>query len=161
MPAWFDIRSFDDLQSSQDQENFLKSIDVVKNLVQEEIQSGIDPQNIVVGGFSQGAALTLGSAALLPTKIGGFVALSGFPMIQNKLKTLQNHSNQSTPVFQGHGDQDGVVPLSMGLSAKKFYTEELGLTNLKTKTYRGLEHSSCPEEIEDVITFLKSVFDSN
>ncbi|KAM3160951.1 Acyl-protein thioesterase 1 [Lachancea thermotolerans] len=157
MPAWFDIRSWDNVQSQADVAGFLKSLHVVEKLVDEQIQNGVNPQNIVVGGFSQGAALALGSAVTLPTKIAGFVALSGFSIINDKLLELKSPANSDTPIFHGHGDQDTVIPLKYGHGVKQFFTKYCGISNYTMNVYSGMEHSASPEEIEDLVKFLKSI----
>ncbi|CUS25139.1 LAQU0S28e00342g1_1 [Lachancea quebecensis] len=159
--AWFDIHSWDNVQLQPDESGFLKSLNVIEKLVGEQIQNGVDPQNIVVGGFSQGAALALASAATLPTKIAGFVSLSGFPMINDKLLEIKNATNSDTPVFHGHGDQDTIVPLNDGQSAKQFFTKRCGVSNYTLNIYPGMGHSACPEEIDDLVKFFKKVLRLN
>ncbi|SCV00111.1 LAME_0G07580g1_1 [Lachancea meyersii CBS 8951] len=156
MPAWFDIREWEEIQSRPDVDGFMKSLDVVRRLVDEQVQNGIAPENVVVGGFSQGASLALASAVTLPTKIGAFVALSGFSIINNKLLEIQNSVNVDTPIFHGHGSADPVISLAMGQSAHRFYTERCGHSRYTMKVYPGMEHSTSPEEIADLVNFLRS-----
>lgn len=156
MPSWFNIYEWSDNPSKFDVPGFVNSLNVVKNFVQEQIDSGIDPQNIVVGGFSQGAALALASAVTLPVKIGGFISLSGFSRINAQLVEMKNNLNIDTPVFHGHGDQDPVISLKLGYSAKEFYTVVCGLRKYTMKVYPGMAHSTCPEEIDAVVRFIKS-----
>ncbi|SCU82910.1 LADA_0C08636g1_1 [Lachancea dasiensis] len=154
MPAWFDIREWSEIQSNPDVEGFIKTMDLVRTLVDEQIRSGIPSENIVVGGFSQGAALALASAVSLPTKIGGFVALSGFGYVNDKLLEIKNAVNQKTPIFHGHGDEDPIVSLRMGRLARTFFRDSCELSNYTMKEYKGMAHSTCPEEIQDLVAFL-------
>lgn len=157
--AWFDIFEWSLTPSRVDTEGALKSLNVVQNYVQEQIDAGIKPENIIVGGFSQGAAIALAAAVTLPVKIGGFISLSGFCCTSAAgLSESKNSKNTDTPIFHGHGDYDQVVPLQKGQLAKNFYTKECGMKNYDFRTYHGLQHSTSPEEMLDIIDFIKRVF---
>ena len=54
MPAWFDIESLDNLEEETDIEGVKASADLVFDLVESEIRSGIPSNRIIIGGFSQG-----------------------------------------------------------------------------------------------------------
>ena len=58
MPAWFDLKSLDP-NGEEDTSGIKKSADLVEGLIKAEIDAGIAPKNIVIGGFSQGGALAL------------------------------------------------------------------------------------------------------
>lgn len=158
MPAWFDILEWTLSPTKADTEGVFKSLDVIKRCVQEQIDSGINPENIIVGGFSQGAAISLAATMTLPVKIGGFVSLSGFICTSKDAFNRSSSKNLTTPVFHGHGDQDPIVPVKNGQLARDFYTKGCGLANYTFKTYPRLEHSTSPEEMVDLIAFIKKVF---
>lgn len=156
MPSWFDIKEWDWTTSNVDVDGFKKSLQVVQNYVQESIREGIDPANIIVGGFSQGAALALAAASTLDVKIGAFVVLSGFAYLRNELRGIKNTINTDTPVFHGHGESDEVVPFHIGQVSRDYFKESVPLSNYTFKGYKGLTHSAGPEELDDVAKFLKS-----
>ncbi|OBA21891.1 Phospholipase/carboxylesterase [Metschnikowia bicuspidata var. bicuspidata NRRL YB-4993] len=161
MPGWFDIYQFGGSSPKQDREGFLKSCDVVKALIQEQMDTfSIAPENIIIGGFSQGSALSMAALALLDIKIGGVVALSGFCPIPEAIKELHNKNgvNFETPVFQGHGDEDPIIGHSVGQDASKFY-QDLGFKNWTFNTYRGVAHSTNEQELVDAIKFISLVLD--
>lgn len=160
-PAWFDIPDMAFPQERADVEGTLRSVRIVQELVQEQIDKGLRPENIIIGGFSQGGALALAASALLPFKIGGFFCLSGFCQIQSRIMQLKNRNNIETPMFHGHGDHDPVVPLSRGQEAREFFTKEVGLRDYEFHVYRGMEHSSSAEELQDLIQFINKCFQSN
>ncbi|QLL31972.1 hypothetical protein HG536_0C01400 [Torulaspora globosa] len=158
MPAWFDILEWTLSPTKADTEGVFRSLDVIQRCVQEQIDSGIKPENIIVGGFSQGAAISLAATMTLPMKVGAFVSLSGFCCTSKDAFNHTSSKNLATPVFHGHGDQDPIVPLKNGQIARDFYTRDCGLTNYTFKVYPGLEHSTSPEEMVDLIAFIKKVF---
>ncbi|CAI4035049.1 hypothetical protein SMKI_12G1870 [Saccharomyces mikatae IFO 1815] len=155
MPAWFDILEWDTSISKIDGDGFMNSLSSIEKTVKQEIDKGIKPENIIIGGFSQGAALALATSVTLPWKIGGIVSLSGFCSIPGILKQHKNSINVKTPVFHGHGDMDPVVPISLGKKAKQFYQENCGIQDYEFKVYSGMAHSTVPDELEDLAAFMR------
>lgn len=163
MPGWFDIEEWDPHMRKFDVNGYMQSLSEVEKYVQEQINLGIQPQNIIVGGFSQGAALALGCALNLKEKIGGIFALSGFinPGVkeviwpneeQEKLKS----GNLGTKIFHGHGDWDPIVALEKGKQAEEFMTGSCGFKDYSFHEYHGMEHSVCPQELKDLSSYIKS-----
>jgi lysophospholipase-1 len=64
----------------------LSTVSSVNQLISAEIDSGIDPGRIVVGGFSQGGAMSLLTAFTNEHKLAGAVCLSGWVVLKDKLK---------------------------------------------------------------------------
>ena len=67
------------------------------------------------------------------------------------------------PIFMAHGTEDGTVPYQWGLESSKFLTDKLGFQSRKIgdsgpgvvfETYEGMEHSSDPRELRDLIMWL-------
>lgn len=88
MPAWFDILSSSHgaRQKDGDEDEFgmEESLETMELLVEEEVRGGVPRERVVVGGFSQGAALAL-LMAVKGRKVGGVVVLSGYMPLQWKL----------------------------------------------------------------------------
>lgn len=157
MPAWFDIYELGNPKARADVEGFLKSCEFIKQLVHEQIANEIPQEKIIIGGFSQGAALSLATASLLDVKIGGVIALSGFCPIRSTIQEKVKESvNFDTPVFQGHGTVDPVINYDYGKMTSEFY-KDLGFTNYLFKTYPGVAHSADDKELYDVADFIKSI----
>ncbi|KAG7886433.1 hypothetical protein KL938_000086 [Ogataea parapolymorpha] len=152
--SWFDLTRFPiDRKVEEDPVSFWKSVDEIKQLVETEVKNGIPSNRIVVGGFSQGAALSLAVGATCNRTLAGIVALSGFCPVEKSLKDKVQTTNLNTPVFFGHGDRDPVVPIAAARHAVDVY-KKAGLQNIEFKEYRGMEHSSSPEEMADLMRFL-------
>lgn len=157
MPGWFNIYEFGGSPNSkQDADGFLASVEKIKQLVKEQQDLGISADKIIVGGFSQGAALSLAALALLDVKIGGIVALSGFCPIPDVIKAKSTGVNANTPVFQGHGTADPIVPFALGEAARDLY-KGLGYTNYTFKAYPGLAHSADEGELVEVQKFIANI----
>jgi predicted esterase len=123
-------------------------------LIQAEIDAGIPTERIVLGGFSQGGAMSLMAGVTCPTKLGGIFGLSCYLLLKDKVREMvpADSPNKDTPIFMGHGDADPVVKYAWGqMTADKL--KEWGW-NVDFKTYAGLPHSAAPKEIDDLEAYL-------
>ncbi|PWN48026.1 acyl-protein thioesterase 1 [Violaceomyces palustris] len=166
MPSWFDIRSLDDISGGEDEAGLLKSRDEIIKLVKAEVDGsgkGLDghkiaSERVVVGGFSQGGAISYLTGLTIPMQVGGVVALSTWLPLRAKINALKSDHMNNLKVFHGHGNADPVVRYEYGSRTVDFVKKELGLGDKVTfKTYDGMPHSACAEEIEDIAKFLEQV----
>lgn len=90
MPGWFDINQLDRLHDSQhdDEKGMMDSVASVEALIQGEIDAGIPANKIVVGGFSQGGAISLLLGLKTERKLAGVVALSTWVPLNHKIKEV-------------------------------------------------------------------------
>jgi predicted esterase len=156
MPGWYDIESFGDVANrSDDEAGILRSRTYFHKLISDEIASGIPSTRIVLGGFSQGGAMSLLSGATCPSQLAGIFGLSCYLLLQKKFQSLAaaDAPNAKTPVFMGHGDADPVVQYKWG-QATAAQLKEWGY-DVEFKTYEGLPHSADPEELADLAGWLK------
>ena len=154
MRGWYDITNMD-FNQRQDQNGVLASAELVWQLLAEQVQSGIKSENIIIAGFSQGAALSFYSGLCCPQKIAGIVALSGYVPISAHFKAQHSEVNLTTKIFQAHGLYDPVVSFHFGEQSHKLL-QELGY-NVSFNTY-AMEHTLCTQEIDDIAQFIKEVF---
>lgn len=155
MPGWYDIADFGDLANrSEDEAGILRSQKVFHTLIADEIKNGIPTERIVLGGFSQGGAMSLMAGITNPTKLGGIFGLSCYLVLRDKVQSMvpADSPNKQTPIFMGHGDKDPIVRYDWGqMTAGKL--REWGWS-VDFKTYRNLPHSAAPEEIDDLEKYL-------
>ncbi|KAK5164406.1 acyl-protein thioesterase 1 [Cryomyces antarcticus] len=155
MPGWYDILSFDDLNVREDNRGIERSQAYFHSLIKSEMDKGIPSERIVLGGFSQGGAMSLLAGITCPVKLGGIFGLSSYLLLQGKIRDMvpRDNPNKETPIFMGHGDADQVVRYEWGQkTAQKL--KEWGWS-VKFNTYRGLPHSADPQEIDDLERYLK------
>jgi len=166
MPGWFDIPNFQ-FTGPEDETGILNSRNAVNDLIEQEINGGIPANKIVVGGFSQGGALTLVTGLTTPHKLAGLTVMSGWFAIRGKVKALLGQHATAVPIFWGHGVDDTLIPLQLGRLSKGELekiggkeAEESGEPGIFFKEYPGMGHSANPREINDWASWLKKVIPS-
>lgn len=126
---------------------------------------GIKSDRVVIGGFSQGGAIALLAGLTKTPRVAGIVALSTWLPLRAKLVAplLPDHADQ-VPVLMCHGTADPVVRFDYGKRSSKFLkagdgggaglglgefrkTDEGKYRGLKFEEFKGMAHSSCPEEV--------------
>lgn len=84
----FDVFNFE-FKGPEDESGILQSRDEVNKLIEQEIKDGVPPNRIVVGGFSQGATMTLVVGLTTKHKLAGLTVLSGRLPIREKIKEVR------------------------------------------------------------------------
>jgi len=154
MRAWYDI-SFGDLEGNSrraDAAGVRESQGQIHALIEREMKRGVAAGRIVLAGFSQGGAMALHTGLRYPEKLAGIMALSTYLPLAESLALEAAASNKATPMFMAHGTFDPVVPLVMGAGSMTFLAG-LGY-KVEWKQY-PMQHSVCPEEMEDIGAWLR------
>ncbi len=151
MPAWYDIFSFD-IDRDLDDGQLVESARRIQDLVDREIERGVDSRRIILAGFSQGGAVAYHAALSYPEPLGGILALSTYFATANQIRISPN--NLKVPILICHGTRDTVVPEVLGQRSESTL-QSLGL-NPRYRTY-PMEHAVCPEEVADISTWLKQI----
>jgi phospholipase/carboxylesterase len=157
MPAWYDIIGRN-LMDQEDAEGIKRSAASIIELIEREVQRGIDYRHIVLAGFSQGCAMVLYIGLRLPHQLAGIVALSGYLPLALSLNLEKHSANQSTPIFMAHGTFDPVVALDRAQASHSLLAN-LGY-QLDWNEY-PMEHSVNHEELNDISRFLQEVLPKN
>ncbi|KAA1085303.1 hypothetical protein PGT21_002511 [Puccinia graminis f. sp. tritici] len=153
MQSWFDILGLRP-DAPEDEKGLLESVKTIQSLVEKQVQAGIPSERIVVGGFSQGAAISILTGLMSPSPLAGVVCLSGFLTLKDKIKQLQTPHASKLNVFWGHGTHDPVVQYQWGAKSVDFLKEDLGLTNVDFRSYPDLVHSASPLELRHLSEWL-------
>lgn len=157
MPAWYDIIGRN-LMDQEDAEGIKRSAASIIELIEREVQRGIDYRHIALAGFSQGCAMVLYIGLRLPHPLAGIMALSGYLPLASSLNLEKHSANQSTPIFMAHGTFDPVVALDRAQASHSL------LANLGYQVDWNeypMEHSVNHEELKDISRFLQEVLPKN
>jgi phospholipase/carboxylesterase len=152
MPAWYDIPSTD-FGHAQDAAGIRASQAQLAALVEREIASGIAPQHIILAGFSQGGAIVLHTGLRYPQQLGGILALSTYLPLADHLPGEATPANRSIPVLLAHGLSDPVVPITLALQTRDILVRHG--CQVEWHSY-PMQHSVCPEEVQDIRNWLVS-----
>lgn len=153
MRAWYDILGTD-LVRREDEAGLRESIAQVHALLDREVASGMPAERIVLGGFSQGCAITLGAGLRYPKRLAGLIGMSGYLPLASTLDAERHAANAQTPVFLAHGVRDGIVPLARGAATR----DQLVAAGqpVEWQDY-PMEHSVCMEEVQALQQWLLRV----
>lgn len=155
MPSWFDIYGLNP-DADEDESGIKRASENIKALIDQEVKNGIPSHRIILGGFSQGGALSLYTALTSQQKLAGVVALSCWLPLRNSFpQASANSANKDTPLLQCHGDADPLVPFIFGSQTSEKMKTLVNPANITFKSYRGLPHSACPEEMVDIKRFIE------
>ena len=157
MRAWYDILGAD-LVRREDEAGLRQTMAAVSALIDREVARGVPAQRIVLAGFSQGSAITLGAGLRHPARLAGLAGLSGYLPLAGSTASERHAANAQTPVFLGHGRNDGIVTLARG-SAGRDVLQGLGQP-VEWHEY-PMEHSVCMEEIQHLQQWLLRVLQSH
>lgn len=80
----FDLFSFDIPNRPEDETGLFAAVRQINKLIDAEIESGIPPHRVIVGGLSQGAALSVLTGLATDRKLAGIFALSGYIPLRGK-----------------------------------------------------------------------------
>ena len=156
MRAWYDIYAFGAQTSSprEDDAGLRESFAEIHALIDREIARGVPANRIVLAGFSQGCAVTLGAGLRYRQRLAGLVGMSGYLPLASTTAAERSDANALTPLFLAHGRRDPVVGLDRG-TASRDALKALGYT-VEWHDY-PMEHSVCAEEVADLQRFLLRV----
>jgi phospholipase/carboxylesterase len=142
----------------EDADGIKRSAASIIELIEREVERGIDYRHIALAGFSQGCAMALYIGLRFPHQLAGIIALSGYLPLALSLNLEKHSANQSTPIFIAHGTFDPVVALDRAQASHSLLAN-LGY-QIDWNEY-PMEHSVNHEELKDISRFLQEVLPKN
>jgi phospholipase/carboxylesterase len=113
--AWFDVGPEDLWRGeTSDPAGLAKADALLRTLIEREIARGVPSNRIIVGGFSQGGALSAWTALRFEKPLAGLFTLSTFLARNLRLEAESVPANRGLPVFASHGGEDRLVPPARG-----------------------------------------------
>jgi lysophospholipase I len=156
-----------EVEPEDDEAGIMWAVGYVDSLVEEEVKRGVDAKRIVVGGFSQGCAVSTvwGLTGRWRDRVGGVVCLSGYFPLAGEIERLRmekegggEESGPRKKWFLAHGTKD------MMISARLFQesTEKLSKIvdiekDVEGHLYEGMVHSTSAPELRDLLGWLDKV----
>ncbi len=112
---WYVIRQV----GHPDEETFVDSLTTLCRFLDDQLRDrGIPWERAVIGGFSQGAAVSCAAAlGMGRPRAAGLLMMSGFyPMVRGW--KLDPAAKQGMPAYVSHGAYDPVIPVGFGREAR-------------------------------------------
>lgn len=94
---------------------------VIEMLDALEVELGVSGDRVVLGGFSQGAMLSLDVALRTERPLAGLVQMSGTLLCKTEWSALMP-KRRGLPVLQSHGRQDPLLPFSLAEELRDLMT---------------------------------------
>ncbi|KAF4707197.1 acyl-protein thioesterase, partial [Perkinsus olseni] len=165
MPSWYDIKSLTSSKLEASAEGIEESAARIREIISKEMaDTGVTRKDIVLAGFSQGAAMSYWVGLQDDESYAGVVAMSGYlPRASRLVAACSSRVNfilspaaagRSTPVLHCHGDSDTMVPSDAAVATLN-HLQDAGLEDVTFMIYPGMHHSACGEEIRHIAVWLK------
>jgi phospholipase/carboxylesterase len=153
MRAWYDILGFEE-GAPQDEAGLRRSQQLIEALLKRERERGIPAGRIVLGGFSQGCAMSLLTGVRYPERLAGIMGLSGYLPLAAQTAAERSSASLRTPIFLAHGTHDEVV----GLDRAEASRDALQALGYEVEWHEYLMgHAVSPLEIEELNAWLVRV----
>ncbi len=129
------------------------ALSIVKSIIDDITKTGIAPENIFIGGFSQGACLTVEFTTRYEQRWGGVFALTGGLIGDSVYPDHYAGDFKGTKVFISNSQNDPHVPLTRSEDSKKLMEKSGAKVSLVV--YPNRPHTILPEELKQVRELFK------
>lgn len=143
--------TFAEEEGKPDRAIFDKVVKVTESFILEAVEEyNLDPKQLYVVGFNQGAAVAQSLAMIMGNTLRGTAALSGYLPEFVALEYSKKTMNESK-IFISHGEYDYDFPFAWAEHAAQFFNE-YG-TKVLFKSY-PVGHGVNEQNVQDLIAFL-------
>jgi len=150
--AWYAINFDADENKFSDLVQAKESRDLILNFIDElKLKYPINPEQITLLGFSQGAILSYAAALKNPDKIQRIAALSGY--LNTEMVDEISKDVSKLRMFISHGNVDQVIPVAWARKAAP-ELKRLGI-DVTYKEY-PVGHGVAPQNFWEMLKWLKS-----
>ena len=138
----------------QNEPGISSGLRVIERLIADVTRQGIQPERIVLMGFSQGACLSLEFAARHPRQYAAIVGFSGGVIGPPGTPRDYAGTFDRTPVFLGCSDVDPHIPLERVHETAAVF-RRMG-ASVDERIYPGMGHTVANDELEAVDALLSA-----
>lgn len=162
-----------------DERGIMESVSYVDTLVEAEVARGVDAKRIVVGGFSQGCAVSMvwGLTGRWQDRVGGVVCLSGYFPLAEEVERLrmervsggsgggaadeedaEGGGGAGKKWFLAHGTKDMMVSARLFQESTEKLSKFVDMErDIEGHLYDGMVHSTSAPELRDLLGRLNKV----
>ena len=150
---WYPQTAFGPLEPNEP--DLSSGLQVIDDLITEVVSAGFSKDQVLIGGFSQGACLAAEFVVRNPDRYGGLFVLSGALIGPPDEKRTPDGDLAGTPVFIGGSDVDPWVRKEYFLDAEKVLSS-LG-ASVEMRIYPGMGHVINDDELSYVRKLIAGV----
>ncbi|OTA68433.1 acyl-protein thioesterase [Hypoxylon sp. EC38] len=142
LTQWFDVARLPDPEYRRETQlrGLSESTSAIREILSQEM-SKVPPENIIIGGLSQGCAMSLAILLGLEHRLGGYIGMSGYLPFRSEIEDAVKETEGTEEVdeddpFATGGDDDGsdTEPESPEVRALSFVRDLVGLEPLSNPT---------------------------
>jgi phospholipase/carboxylesterase len=150
--AWYSINFDADQNKFSDHNQAVISRELVVKFIEElKMKFSIDPSNVTLIGFSQGAILSYSIAFSYPQIVQRVGALSGYVNLDINSNNYQSNDFSNLKIFTSHGIVDQVIPVEWARKTEPAL-KSLGIKS-SYKEY-PIGHGVSPQNFSDLKDWL-------
>ena len=153
MRGWYDVTGLD-IDRGLCPDGLEDSARMVRTLLSREEQRGVPAEHILLGGFSQGGAVSLYLGLRYEKTLGGIIGLSTYMPATEQFAAESHRANQHTPIFLAHGLHDPVLALKLAESSRDLLSAQGYAVSWHTYP---MPHSLCQEEVTELSVWLDRI----
>jgi phospholipase/carboxylesterase len=149
---WYEVKITDGqiiYNKEQAEKSRLEILNFIETLKKKYI---FDEKKVYLGGFSQGAIMSLSVGLTHPEKVAGILALSGRVLDEVKSKVAKTEDFTHFRALVLHGTEDQILPIALARDTKKLL-DSLTINTLYKEMPIG--HTTSEETVQLMIDFLK------
>lgn len=177
--AWYTPTAFSlfassrpELEEAEDEDGMLESVAYVESLIDACVSKGIPENRIVLGGFSQGCAMSLLTSLTSKKyagKLAGIAGLMGYLPLGDKIQELRAHAGLPPHVgeistFLAKGQKDQLIPRRVWNQSlkglKQLGMEEYPEGSMEINEYEGVGHGLTGAVLRDLCMWLEKIVPS-
>lgn len=155
MRAWYDVKDPEFGNRGEDRAGIEQSAIIVNQLIQNEKSMGLNTEQIILAGFSQGGAIALFAGLRCPESLAGILALSTYLPLAESTQSEWKTANQKTPILYMHGRLDPVIPFTTAERSFE-YLRKIGCT-VTQKSFE-MAHAVSMEEIVEIGAWISKIY---
>ncbi|UNI22863.1 hypothetical protein JDV02_008710 [Purpureocillium takamizusanense] len=143
LTQWFDIVRLADPSYLKERQldGLAESAREIREIMAAELKR-VQPQNLIIGGLSQGCAMSLAVLLSLEHSIGGYIGMSGYLTYQEDLESvIDDEVDSDDPFARPSGSQDTAVE-SNAVKAQALERDLLDLDPLECASLEKTAHQT-------------------
>jgi protein-L-isoaspartate(D-aspartate) O-methyltransferase len=156
--SWFDLKALPvtaDSEPAEAPKGLEDAIKVAHTTIDTLVKQGIPAQSILLGGFSQGAAVAIAAGISYPQHLAGIVSISGWwCTCREDLASKVHGSNSTIPMWFSYGTADDTVDSKLSSVSAELLGSALQEGSVQVTKVQRKKHSPNNVELKAACTWM-------